>query len=79
MASFTTSAQQDEIIAETFNRLKDSGAIQHPNSQAWFNEYIRLTVENLEAENIAKRGEKIAEAIRQNPNLLDDVETAAGL
>ena len=79
MASFTTSEQQDAVISETFNRLKDSGAIPHLNSLEWFTEYIRLTVENLESENIAKRGEKIAEAIRQNPNLLDDLETAAGL
>ena len=79
MASFTTSAEQDRIILETFNRLKDSGAITLPTSKAWFDELLLRTVENLEAENISKRGEKITEAVRKNPQLIDAVETAAGL
>ena len=79
MASFTTSSEQDGIILETFNRLKNSGAITLPTSKAWFDELILRTVENLEAENISKRGDRIAEAVRQNPELIDAVETAAGL
>ena len=79
MASFTTSADQDVIILETFDRLKGSGAITLPTSKAWFDELLLRTVKNLEAENISKRGEKIAEAVRQNPDLIDAVETAAGL
>lgn len=79
MATFTTTAAQDQIVLATFNRLKESGSTEAPTAKAWFEGVVFAAIASYQTESLQERGRKVIEAVKADPSKISAVETAAGL
>ncbi len=79
MATFTTTATQDQIILATFKTLQATGQTTAPTAKAWFEEVIFGAIASYQVESLAERGRKVIDAVKANPALMGAIETAAGL
>ena len=79
MATFTTTAKQDQIVLATFNKLKAAGDTTEPNARDWFEGILFAAIASYQTESLAERGRKVIEAVKADPSKISAVETAAGL
>lgn len=79
MATFTTTAKQDQIVLATFNKLKAAGDTTEPTAKAWFESVVFAAIASYEVQSLAERGRKVIEAVKADPTKISAVETAAGL